>query len=324
MCLGVIVSMRKRSRTWPLFVTDELHQYTVLVFFVFLVLHVVTVLLDPFTKFGIQDVLVPFLSGYRRVWMGLGVLAADLALALAIAGWLRRWTGYAVFRFLHYATYVIFPLAMVHAIATGSDTKNTLALAFYGACLLAVLVTVSTRVFTNAPAWRWLRPVSFGAAAIAGLALVAWLPNGPLGADWVRASGTPVDLLATASPAPASADAVVNAAPFTDTVAGTVSRSTQADYAASGTADGAVALTWSLQAQANGGSSVTGTLDIATAAGASVCSATVTQVTTTGFIATCTPAGSQKGLTFQLNLSQGRGRNLAGQLVVSSGAPGTR
>ena len=97
-CLGVVVSMRRRSRTWPLFVTDELHRYTVLVFFTFLVVHVATVLLDPFTNFGLQDVLVPFLSAYRRIWMGLGVLAADLALALAIAGWLRRWTGYPIFR----------------------------------------------------------------------------------------------------------------------------------------------------------------------------------------------------------------------------------
>ena len=46
---------------------------------VFLGVHIVTAVIDPFTSLGPLAALVPFSSAYRTLWLGLGVLALDLA-----------------------------------------------------------------------------------------------------------------------------------------------------------------------------------------------------------------------------------------------------
>jgi len=132
--LGIVVSRRGRSARWPLFVTDELHQFVSLVFLVFLALHVVTIWLDPFTSFSISDVLVPLASKYRPISMGLGIAAAELALVIWASAYIRRWIGYRAWRVLHYLTYAVFPMALIHGIATGTDTGSSWTLAIYFGC----------------------------------------------------------------------------------------------------------------------------------------------------------------------------------------------
>ena len=320
--LGILLSMRRRSRTWPLFVTDGLHRHLTLVFFVFLVLHVVTVLYDPFTRFRLVDVVVPFLSPYRRTWMGLGILAAELSLALAISGWLRDRIGYRAFRALHYATYAIFPLALVHGLATGTDTRGGWGLALYVAFGLAVGVPMVMRLLQNAPAWAGLRVPGMVAASFGLVVLVGWLTHGPLAPGWVRAAGTPEALLSpspgpTASPLAPTPLAL--AQPFTDTVTGSISKSTEVEFSASGSAEGAVPLTWSLHALVPSGQQINGTLEISRE-GTSICSATLTRLTEQGFVATCSPANSQGSIVLLLSLQQAAtGSALTGQLQVSGG-----
>ncbi len=318
--LGIVVSLRRRSRTWPLFVTDDLHRYATLVFFVFLGLHIVTVLLDPFTKLPLSDVLVPFLSPYRRIWMGLGILAAELALALAVSGWVRRYLGYRVFRILHYATYAILPLALVHGLATGSDTKTGWGLAVYVGCVLCVGGLIVVRLGENAPSWRPIRSPALAAGAVGIAVLILWVANGPLASDWVRASGTPESLLTPApTPAPPSPLPTVGLAqPFVDSVTGTVATSSSTEFSASGSAQGTVALTWALHVLTTQDQSVGGTLDVKKG-GALICSATVSRLTEQGFVASCTPANATGSITFLLSLQQGSS-GVSGQLQVSGGS----
>jgi sulfoxide reductase heme-binding subunit YedZ len=315
--LGILFSLRRRSRTWPLFVTDELHRYATLVFFVFLVLHITTVLLDPFTKFNIIDVVVPFLSPYRRVWMGLGILAAELALALAISGWVRGHLGYRVFRILHYATYVILPLALVHGLATGSDTKSGWGLAVYVGCVLCVGGLTVVRLGENAPSWRPIRFPALAAGAAGIAVLVLWVADGPLASRWVQASGTPESLLTPApTPSPSPPPTLALAQPFVDNVTGTVATSSSTELSASGSAEGTVPLTWVLHVLANQDQSIGGTLDVKKD-GASICSATVSRLTDQGFVATCTPANATGTITLLLTLQQGSASQVSGQLQVS-------
>jgi predicted ferric reductase len=132
--LGIVVSRRGRSPKWPLFVTDQLHRYLSLVFLVFLTMHVVTIWLDPFTSFSPADVLIPLASNYRPLSMGLGIAAAELGLAIWLSAYLRRWIGYRAWRAIHFLTYVVFPMALIHGIATGTDTGSAWSLAIYMGC----------------------------------------------------------------------------------------------------------------------------------------------------------------------------------------------
>ena len=131
MALGLALTLRWRSPAWPTFISEGLHRYLTTVLFVFLVIHIVTIWLDPFTKFSLADVLIPFVSSYKPVWMALGILSAELAFALGLSIYIRERIGYRAWRVAHYATNVIFPLAYVHALGTGTDTHAWWGVAFY-------------------------------------------------------------------------------------------------------------------------------------------------------------------------------------------------
>jgi predicted ferric reductase len=160
--VGLALAMRWRSVRWPLFISDGLHRYLGTVLFFFLAVHVLTLWLDPFAKFSLADVLVPFRSGYRTLWMGLGICAAELGLALAVSVHLRRWIGYRAWRALHYLTYATFPLAVAHGLGSGSDTRTWWGLAIYVSCGFVVGTLALARLLgrSEAPQRADFRPAS--------------------------------------------------------------------------------------------------------------------------------------------------------------------
>ncbi|MHB8507549.1 MAG: ferric reductase-like transmembrane domain-containing protein [Candidatus Dormibacteria bacterium] len=131
--LGLVLSTRMRSPRWPRFVTEGLHRYLGTVLYSFISIHVVTLLLDPFIKFSLVDVVVPFATSYRTFWTGLGISVAELTLALGLSIHLRTWMGYRAWRIMHYGTYVIFPAAWLHGIFTGTDSRTWWGLTIYAA-----------------------------------------------------------------------------------------------------------------------------------------------------------------------------------------------
>src|SRR5438270_927483 len=92
--LGVLSALRVQSQSWPRFLTTGLHRNLALMTLVFLALHIVTAVVDPFTNLGWTAALVPFASYYRTFWLGLGVISLDLLLALVVTSVLRGWLGH--------------------------------------------------------------------------------------------------------------------------------------------------------------------------------------------------------------------------------------
>ena len=90
---------------------------------VFLVIHIVTSVLDSFAPISLTAAVIPFVSSYRPLWLGLGTLSFDLILALAITSLIRRRLGYATWRAVHWLAYASWPVAVLHGLGTGSDTK---------------------------------------------------------------------------------------------------------------------------------------------------------------------------------------------------------
>ena len=59
---------------------------------------------------------------YRPLWMALGAVSFDLLLAIVLTSLLRRQVGDRIWRFVHWFTYVSWPLAVAHGLGTGSDS----------------------------------------------------------------------------------------------------------------------------------------------------------------------------------------------------------
>jgi predicted ferric reductase len=193
--LGVIDVKRWSTARWPRFVIDALHRNMALLALVFLVLHILTSVLDSFASISIVDAFVPFAGSYRPFWLGLGAVAFDLIVAVIVTSLLRARMGFATWRAVHWLTYASWPVALLHGLGTGSDASSTWLLALSVVCMMAVLSAVIARAVVG---WREnvaVRGAALGGAAAFSLFIALWLPSGPLGSEWARRSGTPATLL---------------------------------------------------------------------------------------------------------------------------------
>jgi methionine sulfoxide reductase heme-binding subunit len=135
--LGIASRMRVEGRGWPRFLTATLHRDLSLLALVFLTLHVVTAVTDPFTHLGIAA-LLPFASYYRTFWLGLGAVAVELMIAVVVTSLLRRHIGARVWRGLHWLAYVAWPIGLLHGIGTGTDSSSLWMLAVDAVCIAGV------------------------------------------------------------------------------------------------------------------------------------------------------------------------------------------
>jgi predicted ferric reductase len=119
--LGLLARARTEAPGWPRFLTAALHGDIALMAVVFLLLHIVTAVVDPFTSLGITAALVPFGSYYRTFWLGLGTVAFELLLAIVVTSLLRHVIGVRTWRAVHWLAYVSWPIAVLHGLGTGTD-----------------------------------------------------------------------------------------------------------------------------------------------------------------------------------------------------------
>src|SRR5581483_4638934 len=121
--LGVREVKRWATERWPRFMTAALHKNVSLLSVVFLGVHIATTVVDGFAPIGWLDAVVPFRSPYRPLWLGLGALSVDLLLALVVTSLLRARIGYRTWKAVHWAAYACWPVAVLHGMGTGTDTR---------------------------------------------------------------------------------------------------------------------------------------------------------------------------------------------------------
>lgn len=203
--LGIVTSVKFASPAWPRFATVWLHRNLSLLAITFVGLHVLTTVTDPFAAISVVSVVIPFTSAYRRIWLGFGAVAFDLLVAVLITSLLRTRISPRVWRTVHWAGYACWPVALVHALGTGTDGGTRWVVALTVACGLAVAAAGIWRLAADWPAHARVR-VAAGVAAVAvGLATAGWAWTGPLRPGWARRAGTPTALLARSAGNPTAA-----------------------------------------------------------------------------------------------------------------------
>jgi hypothetical protein len=205
--LGVIDVRRWSTPAWPRFALDSLHRSVSMLVLVFLGLHIVTAALDSFAPIALIDAVLPFIGSYRPFWLGLGAVAFDLLLAIAITSLMRERLGHRAWRITHWLAYACWPIALLHGLGTGSDVKSAWSLALTAMCVVAVAIAVCVRTLPGWPEHPRVRGGALALTAILAIGLIVWLPGGPLGSGWARRSGTPVSLLASSVPSASASGA---------------------------------------------------------------------------------------------------------------------
>jgi len=185
MVLGVLAIARPEStRPWRA-VVQGLHRELPLVAGALLTVHIFTAVIDSFVPLGPLDVVVPFIAGYRPLWIGLGTVAIDLLVVIIVTSLLRTRLGQGAWRIVHWSAYALWPLAVIHALGSGSD--------MHAATVHRLgLLMVASVVF--AAGWRLISGGAPTPARMVGLVamllLIAygarWASHGPLAPGWSK------------------------------------------------------------------------------------------------------------------------------------------
>jgi sulfoxide reductase heme-binding subunit YedZ len=144
--LGIAVRANWGGLRGQRFVVEGVHRNLSIVALALLVVHVVTAIADPFVHIGWLASIVPFTSPYRTVWIALGTLSVDVLAVVVVTSLLRRHLRYRAWRFVHWFAYLAWPLAFVHSLYSGDDTRIGAVALVYWACLGLVVAGVALRL----------------------------------------------------------------------------------------------------------------------------------------------------------------------------------
>lgn len=170
--LGMTMAGRRTLKRWPRFALEDVHRFGGLLVGSFVVIHVLTIALDAYLPFSLWAILVPFVASYRTLYTALGIVAAELLLALAITNRYRDRLPYTFWRRAHYLNLAVWTAATVHGLGSGTDRSTPWLLALFAASVGVVLSAAVLRL-------RHGRALAAGIAA-AGVAAVVLAAAGPL------------------------------------------------------------------------------------------------------------------------------------------------
>jgi predicted ferric reductase len=136
--LGMLRGVARTSGERLSWLVDELHQVLATVFAGLVVLHLVTLIYDPYLPFSLNNILVPLNEPYRPFPVDLGVLALYTMVVVLGSTWIRRHMPYRYWRLVHYASFATFVLVTLHGLLAGSDASEPWMRALYAGASAAV------------------------------------------------------------------------------------------------------------------------------------------------------------------------------------------
>jgi methionine sulfoxide reductase heme-binding subunit len=148
---GVGLAGKVRMPGLPRFAVEDIHRFLGLLAGTFVAVHVMGIVLDSTVAFSPRQVLVPFTASYRPLWTGLGVVAMELLVALAITNRLRTKLPYRLWRRLHYASFAVWLAATAHGVMSGTDRDQVWLRTIYVLAVASVVGSLAVRVRRSAP-----------------------------------------------------------------------------------------------------------------------------------------------------------------------------
>ena len=142
--LGLAISMRWLHSLLHPVATAYLHKILALLTVVFLVLHLTGLALDSYLHIGLDQSLVPFaVASYRTFWTGLGTIVLYTMVLVVVTAYLATKIGYKAWRTIHYLTFAIFGISLVHGFMSGTDSSSLwMQLVYLGTGLIVVILMV--------------------------------------------------------------------------------------------------------------------------------------------------------------------------------------
>jgi sulfoxide reductase heme-binding subunit YedZ len=301
--VGLTLSGKLKTKTWPKFAVTDLHRFGSLLVGVFVGLHVLTIALDTYTPFSVTQLVVPFASSYRPVWVALGIVSTELLIAVAVTNALKSRIPYRWWRRAHFATFLVWAGSTVHGIGAGTDSGSLWLSTIYLVAVASVLAALVWRILA-----KRVRPLPLG-----GIAAVA------------AAAGAAMTLAVGALPHGGATHHVVAVArvpgSVSDSFTGAITQQNGASAAlvsviGTGTGSRSVAVRIDL-VTADGQTIDSSSLQVKDVATGSICKGTVASVGASGFSGKCTfGGGATRSVTGTWQLAEDR--TVSGNVSISS------
>ena len=136
--LGITVDRQGRLPGLPRFAVTGLHRNLSLIAVVFVAMHVVTAVADSYVSISLAAAVIPFVSSYEPFWLGLGAVSLDLMAAVIVTSLVRSRIPRRAWRTVHWLSYGMYPVAVVHSIGSSTDLRSGWRLALTVSCVAAV------------------------------------------------------------------------------------------------------------------------------------------------------------------------------------------
>ena len=158
LALGVANVARWERGRWTRAVAALVHRNASLLAVVFLAIHIATAVSDKYVSIPVLAAVVPGLSGYDPLWVGIGAVSLDVMAALIVTSLLRERLSRRAWKAVHWFAYLAWPTALVHSIGAGTgkgvDTGHASSTVIYVLAALVVAAAIAVRLAAGAGAGR--------------------------------------------------------------------------------------------------------------------------------------------------------------------------
>jgi predicted ferric reductase len=144
--LGILVNRQGRLPGLPRFAVTGIHRNLSLLSVAFIAVHIVTAVADTYVHIPLLSAVVPFTSGYERLWLGLGAISLDLMAAMIVTSLLRGRINRSLWRAVHVLAYASWPIAFAHGLGSSNDLQRGWPLGLSAACALVVAAATVWRL----------------------------------------------------------------------------------------------------------------------------------------------------------------------------------
>jgi predicted ferric reductase len=151
MIAGLVLKSRPFGAALKAPIALDVHRFITTLALAAIGVHGLTLVADATVAITFGDLVIPFTAPYEPLWTGLGVIAADLAVIVAVSFPLKKRIGGRNWRRLHWVTYSIFALSTAHGLAAGTDSAQPWAMQIYLGAVGAVAFATAWRAFAGPP-----------------------------------------------------------------------------------------------------------------------------------------------------------------------------
>jgi predicted ferric reductase len=150
MLFGLLITS-KMARMWPGGPTAfDLHQYTSLLGLAFALFHALILMGDKYIAFTLAIIAIPFAStAYKPFDVGLGQIAFYMLIVVSLSFYVKRLITQRGWRLIHFLSFALFALSMLHSIKSGTDSASVVAQGIYWASGISVLFMTLLRILSR-------------------------------------------------------------------------------------------------------------------------------------------------------------------------------